>query len=158
VTIINVLIHDHDEQQIAIFVGGDDQDQPGKRRQCRADQDVALAPAAEERERVGQDAGEGFQVPRQPGPEKERGIRGPVGVQFVLEQVLQRQARQNLGLRQGGGQHAGDDDECGINEGSVGSLTGGAAMRGFTLFSGLDAWPIRAAYYSLAPLAGRGSG
>jgi hypothetical protein len=51
---------DHDEQQIAIFVGSDDQDQPGKRRQRRADQDVALAPAAEERERVGQDAGEGL--------------------------------------------------------------------------------------------------
>ena len=52
--------HDHDEQQIAIFVGGDDQDQPRKRRQSRADQEVALAPAAEERERVGQDAGEGL--------------------------------------------------------------------------------------------------
>ena len=42
-------------------------------------------------------------------------------MQFVLEQVLQREARQNLGLRQGGGQDARDDDERGINEGSVGS-------------------------------------
>jgi hypothetical protein len=121
--------HDHDEQELAVVVGGDDQRQPGQCRQGSTDQDVALAPAAEDRERVGQDAGEGLQVPREAGPEKERGVGGAVDVQLVFEQVLQGQAGQHLGLRQGGGQDAGDDDQCRINERLVGSLPGAGPRR-----------------------------
>jgi hypothetical protein len=53
----------------------------------------------------------GFRYQGQARPEKERGIRGPIEVQFILEQVLQREARQNLGLRQGGGEDSRDDHE-----------------------------------------------
>ena len=115
------------------------------------DQNVAfLRPAGEERT---PSAGSRRRVPdpRQPGAEKERYILVASTVQIVLEQVLQREARQNLRLRQGGGQHAGDDDDRGVNKGSVGScrVAVGAAIRGFTLFptgnhgdpGGSGCWP-----------------
>jgi len=65
-----------------------------------AGDEVAPAPAAEERERVGQHARQGLQVPGEPRPEEERRVGGPVQAQLVLQQVLQRQPGQHVGLRQ----------------------------------------------------------
>ena len=98
-----------------------------------ADQDVALAAASEHREGVGEDAGEGLEVPGQSRPEKERGVGGAADVQLVLEKVLQRDASQNLGLRQGGGQHSGDDDDRRVLESLAGAglrLGGGRRSHG----------------------------
>jgi hypothetical protein len=105
-------------------VGCHSQRQPRHARQRGADQNVAFAPAAKERKRVGQDAGERFQVPSEPGPEKERGVGGPVYVQFVFQQILKRQPRQHLRLCQGRGKHAGDNNKCGIHERPVGPKPG----------------------------------
>ena len=79
-----------------------------------------FASAAEEWERISQDAGKRLQIPSQPRPEKERGIGGPVYLQFVFEQILQWQARQYLGLREGGGKHPGNDDQRRIGKSLIG--------------------------------------
>ena len=67
-----------------VCVGRDDQGQPGKHRQGGAEQDVALAAASEQREGVGEDAGEGLEVPGQSRPEEERGIGAAVTCSWFL--------------------------------------------------------------------------
>ena len=109
--------HDRDAQEGMIIVRRHGEAEPGQRRATRAQQDIAAPSTAEDREGVGDDAGERLQVPCQTCPEKEGGAGRARLMQLVLEQVLQGQMGKNPGLGERRGENTRTDHDPGMDQG-----------------------------------------
>jgi hypothetical protein len=72
---------------------------PTCNRQQRTDQHVALAAGAEERESIGDDSGDGFEIPSELYPEEKGGGGCAIRVQLILEKIFQGNKTENLKLR-----------------------------------------------------------
>jgi len=69
-------------------------------------------PRPEKRERICQNAGERLQIPCQPAPEEERCHLLACDLDVILEEELQRQLSQPLGLRKGRGKNSKHDNQA----------------------------------------------
>ena len=94
------------EQQRHVRSRHDTEQEPAARRQAGGEQHVVTSSRSEEREGVGQDAGDRLDVPRERHDQQERRQRLGAEVQLVLQQELQGQPTDDRGLGQRGDEGA----------------------------------------------------